>query len=156
MSGARLESTGAVSRFLLAGDARFTLVSKATGTRYTYRVRRAEPNGRGEPPYFVSVLTGADNESSYSYAGLLLAPPPNESGQLLFKATAKSKVAEDAPSVRGFKWFLRALFQGTGPEGFFAKAEFWHEGRCCRCGRALTVPESIASGIGPECARRGA
>lgn len=29
--------------------------------------------------------------------------------------------------------------------------EVWHEGRCGRCGRALTVPESIASGIGPVC-----
>ena len=31
--------------------------------------------------------------------------------------------------------------------------EVWHEGRCGRCNRALTVPESIASGIGPECAK---
>jgi hypothetical protein len=28
----------------------------------------------------------------------------------------------------------------------------WHEGRCGRCGRKLTVPESIESGFGPECA----
>jgi hypothetical protein len=27
----------------------------------------------------------------------------------------------------------------------------WHEGRCGRCGRRLTVPESIESGYGPEC-----
>jgi hypothetical protein len=26
-----------------------------------------------------------------------------------------------------------------------------HEGRCGRCGRTLTVPESIESGFGPEC-----
>jgi hypothetical protein len=32
--------------------------------------------------------------------------------------------------------------------------EFWHEGKCCRCGRKLTVPASIASGIGPECATK--
>jgi hypothetical protein len=29
-----------------------------------------------------------------------------------------------------------------------------HEGRCCRCGRKLTVPESIETGLGPECASR--
>jgi hypothetical protein len=29
--------------------------------------------------------------------------------------------------------------------------EVWHEGRCGRCGRALTVPESVERGIGPEC-----
>jgi hypothetical protein len=29
--------------------------------------------------------------------------------------------------------------------------EIWHEGSCLRCGRKLTVPESIESGYGPEC-----
>jgi hypothetical protein len=29
--------------------------------------------------------------------------------------------------------------------------EIWHEGRCGRCGRKLTVPESIHNGYGPEC-----
>ena len=31
------------------------------------------------------------------------------------------------------------------------KADGWHEGRCGRCGRKLTVPESIEAGYGPEC-----
>ena len=26
-----------------------------------------------------------------------------------------------------------------------------HEGRCCRCGRVLSTPESCDRGIGPEC-----
>jgi hypothetical protein len=29
-----------------------------------------------------------------------------------------------------------------------------HEGRCGKCGRLLTVPESVETGIGPECAKR--
>jgi len=32
--------------------------------------------------------------------------------------------------------------------------EIWHEGRCGRCNRKLTVPASIALGIGPECGQR--
>ena len=31
--------------------------------------------------------------------------------------------------------------------------EMLHEGRCGRCARRLTVPASVASGIGPECAK---
>lgn len=31
--------------------------------------------------------------------------------------------------------------------------EIWHEGKCGRCGRQLTVPESIESGFGPECVK---
>jgi hypothetical protein len=34
--------------------------------------------------------------------------------------------------------------------------ELWHEGRCGKCGRALTVPESIESGLGPVCESREA
>ena len=46
-------------------------------------------------------------------------------------------------------WVL--AWQGAAlPEGYEAR----HEGRCARCGRALTVPESIDSGFGPECARK--
>ena len=30
--------------------------------------------------------------------------------------------------------------------------EVWHEGICGRCGRKLTVPESVERGLGPECA----
>src|SRR5271157_2617898 len=29
-----------------------------------------------------------------------------------------------------------------------------HEGRCCRCGRELTVPASIHAGMGPDCAEK--
>jgi len=29
-----------------------------------------------------------------------------------------------------------------------------HEGKCGRCGRKLTVPLSIETGIGPECASK--
>ena len=54
----------------------------------------------------------------------------------------------DDLKAKAFAWFWRVL-NGSGnfPAGF----EFWHEGRCCRCGKRLTVPESIQGGIGPEC-----
>ena len=32
--------------------------------------------------------------------------------------------------------------------------ELWHEGRCGKCGRVLTVPTSISTGFGPDCLRR--
>ena len=55
-------------------------------------------------------------------------------------------------SFQAFAWFLASLSRpGTElPE----QLEFWHAGRCGRCGRRLTVPASIASGFGPECAGR--
>lgn len=50
--------------------------------------------------------------------------------------------------VLGKCWFGKTAGQDL-PE-----CEVWHEGRCGRCGRKLTVPESIETGIGPDCAKR--
>jgi hypothetical protein len=30
--------------------------------------------------------------------------------------------------------------------------KIWHRGFCAKCGKALTVPESILTGVGPDCA----
>jgi hypothetical protein len=57
-------------------------------------------------------------------------------------------VAGHALSVVAWTWFCRHLFErDTVPDGL----EVWHEGRCGRCNRKLTVPASIESGFGPEC-----
>lgn len=46
-----------------------------------------------------------------------------------------------------FVWLLKNLERLEE----FPKLTIYHEGRCCKCGMPLTVPESIDSGIGPEC-----
>jgi hypothetical protein len=124
------------ARFALAGNAIFTLVSKSTGTRFTYRVQVAKDN---ESLHFVSVLTGPDNTNDYAYLGIIRRG--------VFFHTKKSRIAWDAPSLKAFDWFWRLAASGAE----IKSAEIFHEGRCGRCGRALTVPESIASGFGPEC-----
>jgi len=127
-------------KFMLAGRAHLTLRSAKTGTRYTYRVKRkADAN-----LWFVTTLYGTDNTSDYSYLGFI-----NEDRR--FGLTRKSRFTKDSPQTKAFDWALRHLVEkGEVPE----QLEVWHEGRCGRCGRLLTVPESIASGIGPECAKR--
>ena len=119
--------------FVTAGNARFTLVSKKTGQRFTYRVRQDD----AQKPAFVSVLTGPDNEADYQYLGVIFA----DTG---FRVTRRSRISPDAPSARGFAYFWHELTNG----GDLERLEFWH---CGRCGRALTDPESIAKGIGPVC-----
>ena len=32
--------------------------------------------------------------------------------------------------------------------------EIWHEGKCGKCGRPLTVPSSIENGLGPSCLKK--
>jgi hypothetical protein len=123
-----------IERFALAGNARLTLVSVKTGQRFSYRIRVSE----GNTVYFVSVLTGSDNENDYTYLGVI-----DRSHQ--FRRTAKSRIGEDEPSHLAFEFFWRNKLH--------PQLEVWHEGRCGRCARALTVPESIAAGIGPDCAQ---
>lgn len=135
-----------VKRFVLAGNARLTLRSKKTGTRFTYSIRKADKEEGDTRPdvWFVGLLTGSDNESSYSYMGII------REGER-YTRTAKSAVSATAPGSQAWEWFWPRLWaMATVP----ANLEVWHEGRCGRCNRLLTVPESIALGIGPECAKQ--
>lgn len=146
MSSHQITDAAAVKSFVHAGDARFTLVSKATGTRITYRVAYPKDKATGKVDrtglMFVSVLTGPDNERSYSYLGFI-----TPTGEYIF-GTAKTKILPSAPSARAFRWFYDELVRKNR---LHDKLEVWHEGKCGRCGRTLTVPSSIASGFGPEC-----
>lgn len=53
------------------------------------------------------------------------------------------------PAFKAIAWYINKALQK--PE-IAERVQFWHEGRCCMCGRPLTHPASIASGIGPDCA----
>ena len=146
-NGGRLPSGDAL-RFLLAGKARFTLVSRKTRTRFTYQVRTPKGAEEGAGPWFVSLLNGSDNQADYTYMGSVFPDPKTG---FVFRATRGSKVSSEAPSFRAFGWVFSRLAEGAKIDDL---VEVWHEGRCGRCGRVLTVPSSIASGLGPECAEK--
>ncbi len=132
---------------IFAGNARFTIRSKSTGVRFTYRIKHAEAEGPYKAKYFVSLLSGPDNENSYTYMGMVTED------RSAYLHDRKNRIKESAPSVAAFKWFFQHLTAGR-ESNILNQADIFHEGRCCRCGRVLTVPESIESGIGPECASK--
>jgi hypothetical protein len=147
----RIEEFEGIKRFVLAGDAIFTLVSQRSGERFTYRVTRA-PVRDGEDeaqaagrPWFVKVLTGPENTSCYQFVGCIWV---GGNGRPKYTHGRRSRITRQAKSVVAFEWFIGRIAGGVLP----TVVEFWHEGRCGRCGRTLTVPESIAYGIGPVCA----
>jgi uncharacterized protein DUF6011 len=124
--------------FALAGNAIITLESLKTGAHFTFKVSQAKDKATGDLKtglYFVSVLNGQNNESDYMYIGMI-----RNGG---FTLTRGSRAGGDAMSVKAFNFFWNA----QAPEQLVVR----HEGRCGRCGRTLTVPESIDLGIGPEC-----
>lgn len=124
-----------------AGRAIFTLVSLKTQVRFTYKVSESD-RADGSKVYYVSVLRGTDNESDYSYMGMIEGTT--------FRTTYKSRVSPEAASFKAFSWLWKSLGQGWTLDRM--GCEVWHEGICLRCGRALTVPESIETGYGPICA----
>ena len=128
-----------------AGNAIVTVASPS-GARFTYRIQRAKESRRPSRPWFVGVLTGPDNTADYTYLGMI----GDEGGRPGdFCRTRGSHVGEDAPSVVAFQWIWARLRAGHS----VAPATLYHEGRCVRCARLLTVPESIATGYGPECVK---
>lgn len=129
--------------FILAGKAIFT-VKSVSGEYYTYQVTKKEATERYKASYFISLLTGPDNETDYTYLGML------NPVTFLAYPTRASKFTTESKPFRVLDWALKQIWNNTSlPEGY----AIYHEGRCCRCGRTLTVPESIESGIGPECAK---
>lgn len=149
MTAGILTTAAQARAFALAGNATLTLVSNTTGTRFTFKIQapfsKTEENVRDfdSDIRFVKVLTGADNENSYSYLGYIRRG-------VYFHGGAKARVGDGAPSAKAFAWTWSHLAKDVLPPVL----EVWHEGRCARCSRKLTVPSSIESGFGPECARK--
>jgi hypothetical protein len=131
--------------FIIAGKSRFTLTSKVSGNSFTFKIDAPKDRATGETDHsilFVKVLNGPNN--AWDGDWLFLGFMRRDSG---FELAGGKKGHPDAPSFRALDWTLRQLAAGNIPEAL----EIRHEGKCGRCGRALTRPESIDSGFGPEC-----
>lgn len=138
---AKFETAEYAKEFMTAGHAIVSLRSKKTGAHFTYRITKPQDK-KDTQMLFVGLLSGPDNTSNYTYMGVIR-------NHKYFDSTKNSKVGKDAPSWKAFQWAWENICRGTLPEAL----EVWHEGRCGRCGRLLTVPESVERGIGPECAK---
>lgn len=127
-----------IRSFVLAGNALFSFKSLRTGDHYTFKVRGVWPRAEEPPTHWnVSVLSGRDNTRSTNYKWI---------GRIDREGVFFGGL-EHTPSFRAFAWCWEHLDSRCGE-----RFEFRHAGRCGRCGRLLTVPASIDSGIGPECA----
>lgn len=127
----RLQNSDAL-KFIFAGNSTFTFLNSESGNRFTFKVKKAKDSDL----FFLSVLTGPDQ---YSYLGTI--------SNGIYKHGNKSNFSAGVQSEKVFSYVLNKLKSGSLPEF----VEVWHEGKCGKCGRQLTVPSSIDNGIGPEC-----
>jgi hypothetical protein len=137
---AKFTTAAAAKQFMLGGNATVTLVSTKTGTRFTYQIR-----GKDDV-HFISLLRGPDNEADYKYLGRLDAQGRLWIGR---KVPKPGDIGPGAPASLAFAYAWGRVSAGLMRDSL----EIWHEGRCGRCNRKLTVPSSIASGFGPECVK---
>lgn len=129
------ESVEAAKTFVTAGRALITIKSLSTDQHYTFRIRKK----KGSDVIFVSALQGPEH---FTYIGFIRFD--------LFFHGAKSKIGSDTPTVKAFQFFFNDLIKGV----VHKKLEVYHHGVCGRCGRTLTHPESILTGLGPECIKK--
>lgn len=141
-----LVGTARISRFITGGKAIFTVKSRKTGARFTFHFTRPDDEPGKPRPIWARVLTGPDNTNDYTFAGTFW--PAGEGFE--YRRSSKVSLTDAAPSLVALRWFMANL----GDEERMAQMEVFHEGRCCRCGRRLTVPSSIEAGIGPDCATK--
>lgn len=129
---------GIIRNYLLAGKAVITLVSEKTQQRYTYKIiTKKDLQNAFSGPYvsFIYVKTGPDE---FVYMGMMK--------NCWITPTHASVLREDSECFKAFKWFYQRLLNNN-----LDGLQVWHEGRCGKCGKSLTVPESIARGLGPHC-----
>jgi hypothetical protein len=141
--------------FVLGGKATLTLAipaafaeEKGINPHYTFKVAHKAATAEWPESYFVSLLTGPDNWANYTYAGKL-DPATGE-----VKATKKSCLQQDSLPLRLLNRALGLVWGGDTTPLTDAGFGLHHAGKCARCGRKLTVPASILTGFGPECAGR--
>lgn len=130
-------------KLILAGKSSLTIKNPATGNHVKIRVKRCKDKKTDIPLpiFFVKVAILGDQESGYVYTGTFFSDTKR------FKQAANLKQGSQLEKITAF--LVNAI---SRPE-ILQKTEILHEGKCCRCGRTLTHPESIKSGIGPECSK---
>lgn len=136
--------------FVLAGEAIFT-VSNGNTNYYTYKVYKSTPSTQFPgTAWFVKVLTKPDH---YTYVGQLDVNTSDRTTMPKLRRTGRSRYEDNSNIMTVFRRAMRVIWQKQYanyvlPEPYSIK----HEGHCGRCGRALTTPQSLDTGLGPECA----
>lgn len=141
--------------FLTAGNALFTIEPAAKfvaatncNPHYTFKIVHKPASDRWPESWLVCMLIGPDNENDYVCVAKLDA----RYGHV--NLTRNSKLTPATTAYQILQRVVARIFAGEQKAIEDAGWKVHHEGRCGRCGRTLTVPESIESGIGPDCASR--
>lgn len=127
--------------YVLSKKPVFTLYSAKTKLRYTFRLTHQA----GEW-HRIERLYGDDNTKDYRYVGVFRISSIMWAGRT--RLDLNYRFSEQSEATKQIAYFLKVL---VGEEPWPETMYFYPSGRCARCGRVLTTPESIERGFGPKC-----
>jgi len=138
MSHAGFENAADALDFVFSGKAIVTLTSAVTDTHFTFKVSVSDDGN----VFFVKHLFGPDNswDGDWAFIGVIFS-----NNRAVIHAGKKGK--PHAPSFKALAWTLGNLAAGSIPSTLTIQ----HNDACGVCGRELTDPVSVATGIGPIC-----
>lgn len=115
-------------------------VQSPSGEHRTFRVKTQAADATFAPgERILSILSGSDNNHDYTGFAFIKAD-----GRIILW---KKFRGNGTPSMH--ERYVRVLLH---PDHYRGQGMSFHmEGRCRRCNRRLTTPESISVGIGPTC-----
>lgn len=119
--------------------------AKNLDPHYTFKVTKHITED--QPPrelHFVK-LRGNESDNKYHYFGML----NKEEGKVYM--TKASTFAQDCLFVRLVNRAFQRIWENNTQVMDNAGFHLHHAGKCGRCGRKLTTPRSIETGLGPEC-----
>jgi hypothetical protein len=144
VTGGKLANDKALA-FMTAGNCEVTIKSLETGITFSYKlIRRQSFYKQTDFIYYLKVRMN----NVESYAGNIEFN--RDKDKYVYWQGQKGKLNSDETPVRAIMFVLNALYKKL----YSINVEIYHCGTCGVCGKPLTNPESIMTGIGPSCARK--
>lgn len=127
-------------------NGRYTIESTKTGEHRTFWIRTQAADAKFAPgKRIVSLLSGSENDDPDSYTGFAFI---DEQGIHVWTSKRGSGKLFEQYAETLWPLALDGAFSPWVERGY----RLHLEGRCLRCNRVLTTPESVRMGIGPICA----
>lgn len=118
-----------------------TVENTNRGTHRTFRIKTQKDDDSFAPgERILSLLTGPDNTNDYMQIGFVKTNKSGRAYVILWRRHRNDT--------------MQALVKVLLNTDHYRKlgVRYHHEGRCIKCNRCLTTPESVRNGIGPKCA----
>lgn len=126
-----------ILEFLLGGKCECVICNTKTGNKFNFRINVSENN---KNMFFVY----ANIDGKKAYAGYIKI----KDNAISYIQGNKGVLSENDLPIKALLYVIRHY--KTLPDS----VEVLHVGKCSRCGRRLTNPESIHTGLGPACFKK--